>query len=65
MIAVSNNVWIVPSPFTSKYIEAARKKSELVSERTKLYIYEADKDKALEEVLDKAIEDMLKRVGRG
>jgi len=62
VIAVSDNVWTVPSPFSANYIEAAKKKSSLISEGTKLHIYEAGKEKTLEEVLEEAIEDAVARL---
>jgi len=64
VIAVSNDVWTVPSPFSRNYIEAARKKLSAVSEGTKLHIYEAGKGKTLEEVLEEAIKDALDRLGK-
>ena len=62
VIAVSDNVWTVPSPFSANYIEAAKKKLSLISEGTKLYIYEAGKEKTLEEVLEEAIKDAVGRL---
>jgi len=62
VIAVSDNVWTVPSPFSANYIEAAKKKLSLISEGTKLYIYEAGKEKTLEEVLEEAIKDAVARL---
>lgn len=60
-IAVSDDVWTVPTPFTADYIERARKKLEAISEGTKLYTYTKDGKKTLEEVLDEAIKDALSR----
>jgi len=63
-IAVSNDVWTVPTPFTADYIERARKKMEAVSEGTKLYTYTREGNKALEEVLEEAIKDALNRLDK-
>ncbi len=63
-IAVSDDVWTVPSPFSRDYIEAARKKLSVISEGTKLHVYEAGKGKTLEEVLNEAIRDALDRLGK-
>jgi len=62
VVAVSDNVWTVPSPFSANYVEAAKKKLSLISENTKLHVYEAGKEKTLEEVLEEAIKDAVSRV---
>ncbi len=62
VVAVSNNVWTVPSPFTNKYIENAEKKLKLYSKDTRLYIYRRDGEKSFEEVLLEAINDAKNRV---
>ena len=62
VIAVSNNVWTVPSPFSANYVEAARKKLSLISEATKLHIYEAGGKRTLEEVLEEAVKDAVSRL---
>jgi len=62
VIAVSDDVWTVPSPFTAKYVKAAEKKAEKVSFNTKLHIYTKDSGKILEEVVIEAIEDAKSRV---
>lgn len=62
-IAVSDAVWTVPSPFSSSYLEAAKKKLEVVNENTKLYIYEAGGKEPLEKVIMEALNDVMARVG--
>ncbi len=60
-IAVSDDVWTVPTPFTKDYISRAQKKLESVSANTKLYTYTRDGKKTIEEVLEEAIEDAANR----
>jgi len=62
VIAVSDDVWTVPSPFTAKYVENAKKKLEKISYNTKLHIYTKDSEKTLEEVVIEAISDAKERV---
>lgn len=62
VIAVSDDVWTVPSPFVSSYLEEALKKAERYSAKTKLYYYpQADKKSA--EVIGEAIQDAMSRLG--
>ena len=60
IIAVSDDVWTVPSPFSANYIERAKKKLEKVNYNTKLLIYPEDGE--FEEVIIKAIEEAKNRV---
>ena len=60
IIAVSDDVWTVPSPFSANYIERAKKKLEKVNYNTKLFIYPEDGE--FEEVIIKAIEEAKNRV---
>ena len=60
--AVSDKPWTVPSPFTGKYIERARKKQEKINKNTKLYIYTAEGEQGFEEVLLEAVEDAIERI---
>jgi len=62
VIAVSDDVWTVPSPFTAKYVENAKKKLEKISYNTKLHIYTKDSGKTVEEVVIEAINDAKERV---
>ncbi|OYT55418.1 MAG: type I-A CRISPR-associated protein Cas7/Csa2 [Desulfurococcales archaeon ex4484_217_2] len=62
VIAVSDDVWTVPSPFTAKYVENAKKKLEKISYNTKLHIYTRDSGKTLEETVIEAIEDAKSRL---
>ncbi|OYT39708.1 MAG: type I-A CRISPR-associated protein Cas7/Csa2 [Desulfurococcales archaeon ex4484_58] len=62
VVAVSDGVWTVPSPFTNKYIDNALKKKEKIDRNTKLYIYRRNGEKSFEEVLLEAIEDAKKRI---
>ena len=62
VIAVSDDVWTVPSPFTADYIKRAQKKLDTISENTKLYTYTKEGKKTLEEVLKEAIDDAVKRL---
>ncbi len=64
VIAVSDDVWTVPSPFTTTYIQSAKKKAEVVSENTALHTYEKGGEKSLEEVLKEAEADALRRTAR-
>jgi len=62
VIAVSDDVWTVPSPFTVKYVENAKRKLEKISYNTKLHIYTKDSEKTLEEVVIEAINDAKERI---
>ncbi|MCD6348544.1 MAG: type I-A CRISPR-associated protein Cas7/Csa2 [Candidatus Korarchaeota archaeon] len=42
-IAISDDIWTVPSPFTSDYLERAKSKLEKVNHNTKLFYYPEDK----------------------
>jgi len=64
-IAVSDDVWTIPSPFTKKYIEQAEKKLEKVNFNTKLYTYPSKDGKSFEEVVIEALEDAKSRVSKG
>ncbi len=60
VIAVSDDVWTVPSPFTKNYIEKAKKKLDKVNYNTKLFIYPEEGE--FEEVVMNAIEEAKSRV---
>jgi len=60
-ISVSDDVWTVPSPFTTNYIERAKLKQKRVSYNTNLYSFEAGKG-SFENVVLNAIEDAKERL---
>lgn len=60
IIAVSDDVWTVPAPFTKNYIEKARKKMERVSYNTKLFVYPDDGE--FEDVVISGIEEAKSRL---
>jgi len=60
-IAVSDDVWTVPSPFSNNYIKRAEGKMSKVNYNTNLYVYPRDGD--FEEVIVRAIEDAKGRLG--
>jgi len=60
VLAVSDDVWTVPSPFAKNYIEKTRKKLEKIKENTKLFVY--PDGGSLEEVVVNAIEEAKKRI---
>ncbi|HIP25487.1 MAG TPA: type I-A CRISPR-associated protein Cas7/Csa2 [Archaeoglobus profundus] len=60
IIAVSDDVWTIPAPFTKNYVEKARKKMEKVSYNTKLFIYPEDGE--FEEVVISGIEEAKRRL---
>ncbi len=60
VIAVSDDVWTVPSPFSGNYIEKTEKKKEKVNYNTKLFVY--PKDGEFEEVVANAIEEAKSRL---
>ncbi len=59
-IAVSDDVWTVPSPFAKSYIEKAEKKMQKVNYGTKLFVYPDDGE--FEEVVVSAIEEAERRI---
>jgi len=74
-LAVSDDVWTVPSPFVAKYIENTAKKMKSISYGTKVYMYIEDKklitedvkksvtlSESFEETIKSAIEDAKERV---
>ena len=67
VVAVSDDVWTVPSPFTEDYIERANKKLQRMKSRnidynTKLFTYSKDSDKEFEEVIMDAVEEAKNRL---
>ncbi len=60
VIAVSDDVWTVPSPFSSDYAKRARKKLENVNYNTKLFVY--PDEGSFEEVVANAVEEAKSRV---
>lgn len=60
VIAVSNDTWTVPSPFTEKYIENAQKKLEKVNYDTKLFVF--PRDGSFEEVVINAMDEAKRRL---
>jgi len=61
VIALSDDVWTVPSPFTLNYIEKAQNKKEKINYNTSLYIYDGTKG-SFEETVINAIKDAKERV---
>jgi len=61
VLAVSDDIWTVPSPFTSNYIEKAFKKKEKVNYNTSLHIYDGTKE-SFEEAVINAITEAKSRV---
>lgn len=62
VIAVSDDVWTVPSPFVSTYINEAKEKAEKYSANTKLYHYPGDKSSSVEAVSE-AVKEARSRLG--
>ncbi|AIG98869.1 CRISPR-associated protein Cas7/Csa2, subtype I-A/APERN [Archaeoglobus fulgidus DSM 8774] len=62
VVAVSDDVWTVPSPYTAGYIDNARKKKEKVNFNTKLFVY--PEGGSFEEVVVEAIEEAKERAGK-
>lgn len=62
VIAVSDDTWTVPSPFTKRYIENAKSKLGNISYNTKLYVYEEGRG-SFEETVINAINDAKNRLG--
>jgi len=60
LLAVSDDVWTVPSPFAKNYIEKAKKKLEKVNCNTKLFVY--PEMGSFEEVVIEAVEEAKKRI---
>ncbi len=60
VMAVSDDVWTVPSPFTKNYIDKARKKLERVSYDTKLFVYPEQGE--FEEVVIDAIDEAKQKL---
>lgn len=63
VIAVSDKVWTVASPFSNRYIENTMKKKEKVDYNTKLYIYEREKE-TFEETIINAIDEAKSRISQ-
>jgi CRISPR-associated protein Csa2 len=61
VIAVSDDVWTVPSSFSNNYIDKAEKKVERVNYNTKLFKYTGGP--GFEDTIKQAIEEAKKRVG--
>ncbi|MCC6019244.1 MAG: type I-A CRISPR-associated protein Cas7/Csa2 [archaeon YNP-LCB-003-016] len=61
VLAVSDDVWTVPSSFTSNYIEKAFKKKEKISYNTSLHVYDGTKG-SFEEAVINAIAEAKKRI---
>jgi CRISPR-associated protein Csa2 len=61
VIAVSDDIWTVPSPFSKNYVERAEKKLEKVNYNTKLFTYR--KDGGFEDVVIEAVNEAKKRAG--
>ena len=60
VVAISDDVWTVPSPFTNNYIEKAEKRMQKVNYNTKLFVY--PKDGEFEEVVVNAVEEVKSRL---
>jgi len=60
VIAVSDDVWTVPSPFAKNYVEKTKKKMEKVNYNTKLFVFPDDGE--FEEVVVNAIEEAKKMI---
>jgi len=61
VIAVSDDVWTVPSPFSKNYVERAEEKLKKVNYNTKLFTYK--KEAGFEAVVIDAINEAKKRAG--
>ncbi|MEM0330945.1 MAG: type I-A CRISPR-associated protein Cas7/Csa2 [Archaeoglobaceae archaeon] len=59
-IAVSDDTWTVPSPFSKNYIENAKKKLDKVNYNTKLFVYPEQGN--FEEVISLAMDEAKRRV---
>ncbi len=60
VVAISDDVWTIPSPFAENYIEKAEKKMQKVNYNTKLFVYPRDGE--FEEVVVNAIEEAKSRL---
>ncbi|MDI9611030.1 MAG: DevR family CRISPR-associated autoregulator [Archaeoglobales archaeon] len=59
-IAVSDDTWTVPSPFSKNYIENAKKKLDKVNYNTKLFVYPEQGN--FEEVISLAMDEAKRRI---
>ena len=62
-IAVSDDVWTVPSSFVSSYIDEAKKKLEKYGANTKLYYYPDENNRKSVEVISEAIDYAKSKLG--
>jgi len=62
VIAVSDKVWTVPSPFTKNYINNAKNKLSKINNNTELHIYEKDSERSFEGFVADVIESVKKRM---
>jgi CRISPR-associated protein Csa2 len=62
VVAVSDDIWTIPSPITKQYIQNAQEKLKLVNCKTSLFIYDASKGGTLEQILSEAIIEAKKRI---
>lgn len=60
VIAISDDVWTVPSPFAKNYVEKTKRKIEKVNYNTKLFVFPDNGE--FEEVIVNAIKEAKKRV---
>ncbi|MGC8933472.1 MAG: DevR family CRISPR-associated autoregulator, partial [Candidatus Methanodesulfokora sp.] len=60
-IAVSDDIWTVPSPFSGNYIEKAEEKAKKVNYNTKLFKYTGGP--GFEDVIKQAIDEAKRRAG--
>ncbi len=60
VIAVSDDIWTVPSPFTGNYVDKAKKKTQKVNYNTKLFVYPRDGE--FEDVVVNAVEEAKSRL---
>ncbi len=63
VIAISDDIWTVPSPFTSNYIEKTQKKKEKINYKTSLHIYDGVKE-SFEETVINAIKEAKERISK-
>ncbi len=62
VIAVSDNRWTVPSPFSSNYIGNTERKRDRINENTQLFTYKQDSEETLEEVVLNAVNHAKERI---
>jgi len=62
VIAVSDDIWTVPSPATRQYIQKSKEKFELINYNTSLFIYDSKEGGTLEKTLFEAIKEAKKRI---